>query len=238
MVNYHDPTVELQDNIAMLKLWHAVAGLYFWEFVTTLDYEWSVIRGHRPFRWTMWIYSTTRIFTLIAVILTLVGLDTLRYNCEVRMFHICFICGCDLIGYDPKVEIVFQFFFAYLAVSSASLLILLRILAIWNKKKIIIAIAGGAWGINVIFQIQAIVRIRTTLVPGASCVVDNLHISVLNILVTLATDISLLLIMFFGLLRLGFHERGAFGLGRLLWKQGVIWLLVATIAEVPPAVSG
>jgi hypothetical protein len=24
-----------------------------WEFVTTLDYEWSVIRGHRPFRWTI-----------------------------------------------------------------------------------------------------------------------------------------------------------------------------------------
>jgi hypothetical protein len=89
--------------------------------------------------------------------------------------------------------------------------------------------------------------------------VTNLHISELNILVTLATDISLLLIMFVGLLRLGFHERGAFGLGRLLWKQvsywclsldlvlsaysvarvhkGVIWLLVATIAEVPPAVS-
>ena len=82
----------------------------------------------------------------------------------------------------------------------------------------------------------------------------------LNVLVTLVTDISLLLIMIFGLLRLGFHERSAFGLGRLLWKQvgywcfslavvfsaymvvrihkGVIWLLVATIAEVPPAVSG
>jgi len=66
--------------------------------------------------------------------------------------------------------------------------------------------------------------------------------------------------MFFGLLRLGFHERGAFGLGRLLWKQvcywcfslavmfsaymmvrihkGVIWLLAAIIAEVLPAVSG
>ena len=26
-----------------------------WEFVTTLDYEWSVIRGHRPFRWTIWV---------------------------------------------------------------------------------------------------------------------------------------------------------------------------------------
>jgi hypothetical protein len=86
----------------------------------------------------------------------------------------------------------------------------------------------------------------------------NLLISELSILVVLATDIILLLTMFFGLLRLGFHERGAFGLGRLLWKQvgycyfslavvfsayvvvrihkGVIWLVVATIAEVPPAV--
>ena len=68
--------------------------------------------------------------------------------------------------------------------------------------------------------------------------------------------------MFFGLLRLRLHERSAFGLGRLLWKQvghqyfslavvfsayvitvvhihkGVLWLLVATIAEVPIAVSG
>ena len=26
-----------------------------WEFVITLDYEWSVIQGHRPFRWTIWV---------------------------------------------------------------------------------------------------------------------------------------------------------------------------------------
>ena len=26
-----------------------------WEFVTTLDYEWSVIRRQRPFGWTIWV---------------------------------------------------------------------------------------------------------------------------------------------------------------------------------------
>ncbi len=26
-----------------------------WEFFTTLDYEWSVIRRHRPYRWTVWV---------------------------------------------------------------------------------------------------------------------------------------------------------------------------------------
>jgi len=24
-----------------------------WEFVTTLDYEWSILRGRRPYRWTI-----------------------------------------------------------------------------------------------------------------------------------------------------------------------------------------
>jgi hypothetical protein len=26
-----------------------------WEFVTTMNYDWSVIRGHRPYRWTIWV---------------------------------------------------------------------------------------------------------------------------------------------------------------------------------------
>jgi hypothetical protein len=26
-----------------------------WEFVTTLDYEWSIIWGRRPYRWTIWV---------------------------------------------------------------------------------------------------------------------------------------------------------------------------------------
>jgi hypothetical protein len=56
------------------------------------------------------IYSTTRIFTLIVVILSLVGVDdTVHYNCEVRVIRICFIYGGDLIGRDPKVKTVFLF---------------------------------------------------------------------------------------------------------------------------------
>jgi hypothetical protein len=63
---------------SLSKLWHAVAGLYVygltfscmchaiqlhiyrWEFVTTLDYEWKVIRGRIPYRWTIWVRSGQR----------------------------------------------------------------------------------------------------------------------------------------------------------------------------------
>ena len=29
--------------------------MYSWEFFTTLDYEWKVIRGRIPYRWTIWV---------------------------------------------------------------------------------------------------------------------------------------------------------------------------------------
>ncbi|KAH9958775.1 hypothetical protein BC827DRAFT_1218445 [Russula dissimulans] len=59
----------------MSKLWHVLNGLYIWEFLTTLDYEWSVIRGRRPYRWTIWIYSLTRAGTFVVTILLFISLD-------------------------------------------------------------------------------------------------------------------------------------------------------------------
>jgi hypothetical protein len=56
-----------------------------------------------------------------------------------------------------------------------------------------------------------------------ACEVLNMQITKLNLIVTLATDIILLFVMFIGLLRLRLHERTAFGLGRLLWRQVGYW---------------
>jgi hypothetical protein len=92
-----------------------------------------------------------------------------------------------------------------------------------------------------------------------TCVTLNTQGNEPNVISTLVTDIVLLLIMLIGLYRLQCHGGGTFRLGRLLWKQvklylamvlvlslftyvfsvpkGVIWLLVAAIAEIPPVVS-
>jgi hypothetical protein len=35
------------------------ATLSSWEFVTTLDFEWSVIRGRRPYLWTIWVCNAS-----------------------------------------------------------------------------------------------------------------------------------------------------------------------------------
>jgi len=218
MVNFKDPVVISRDAFAAAKLYHTVDGLYIWEFIINLDYEWSVIRGHRPYRWTIWLYSFTRVATLAAMITDMIGIDTSRpIHCQ---FWLTFTVAT-----------------AYAAVATASLLIALRVIAIWNRNKIVYAIAMSAWMANVACIIHAVVRLRSIWSPTSrTCVVSNSTANQVNLMVTLATDILMLLVMLVGLLRWRFREGGVSGLTRFLWIQGLIWLLLATIGHLPAAI--
>ncbi|KAI0294359.1 hypothetical protein BC826DRAFT_341327 [Russula brevipes] len=195
-----------------------MGGIFLWEFFTTLDYEWSVIRGRRPYRWTIWIYSLTRVAGLLSVILNLVGMNvSTPFNCQ--------------------LWIAFQVFFCYTAGAAGSLLIVLRIIAIWNRNKYAMVTALGLFGINVAFFIQGNARVRAKWDDAKlACVNENTRNNTLSLVVTVVTDISLLFLMLVGLLRMRYHAGSKFGLSQLLWKQGLFWLFFATAAEVPPAV--
>ncbi|KAH9962356.1 hypothetical protein BC827DRAFT_1197903 [Russula dissimulans] len=55
MVKFHDPVIELSDSRVEIALSTAACGLYIWEFITHLNYEWSVVQGHCPYHWTIWL---------------------------------------------------------------------------------------------------------------------------------------------------------------------------------------
>ncbi|KAH9974583.1 hypothetical protein BGW80DRAFT_1559611 [Lactifluus volemus] len=225
MINFQDPNVIVQEmceyaRAALVKLWHAFDGIFLWEFFTTLDFEWSVIRGNRPYRWTIWLYSLTRIATLMAVILDIVGFDVYTpINCQ--------------------LWIIFELIFSYFALACASLLLMLRVtsFAIWKRNKIILALATTVWITNVAFFIEGVVRMRSVWIPEErSCRLSNSDTAKLNAISTLATDTMLLLMMLAGLLHLRLQGGGMLSLGDFLWKQGLIWFLLAAVAEVPPTV--
>jgi len=188
MDNSHDSDVTV--TAVLMKFCHALAGIYTWEIFTTLDYEWSVIRGRRPYRWTIWIYSATRLSTLVAVVLHLVSRDVAKpTNCQAIM--------------------MVNFVFAYTAFFLSSLLIVLRIVAIWNKNKAIVGFATVLWITNVSLIILGITRIRSAWVPGSKiCSIPRMESNIPTIISMLVTDIALLLIMLIGLLRLRHRDGG------------------------------
>jgi len=72
-------------------------------------------------------------------------------------------------------------------------------------------------------------QLRASWVPlMTTCIISNLHSTKLNMIATLITDVTLLLIMLIGLLRLGFHEPGVYGLGHLMWKQVRVFAVLAS----------
>ncbi|KAH9993639.1 hypothetical protein BJV77DRAFT_1067218 [Russula vinacea] len=216
-------------------------GLYLWEIFTTLDYEWRVIRGRLPYRWTIWIYSFTRAAALVSVILFLVLMDvTIPINCQVALdvlfiYNFLPVCDCRLaIDYSSH-------------------------LCNLEENKVVMTLAIVVWGIGAVSHIQSKALPITfcedlesefhtivVLLTGAAqfrsvwvseqpiCELVKAESSVLNFILTIISDIALLLIMFFGLLILRRHGGGTTGLIHLLWKQGVIWLALAVATEIPP----
>ncbi|KAF8497438.1 hypothetical protein F5888DRAFT_1889571 [Russula emetica] len=205
-----------ESMVIIMKFWLIVSGIYIWEFVTTLDFEWSVIRRHQRYRWTIWIYSVSRLSGLAVIILLLVNFyNTSPVNCQ--------------------AWVTFSWVFGILGgYSLSSILIMLRIFAIWDKNKAIMATSAAIWVINLGFQLTGIVKTRGEWVPAArSCNVTNIKSHRVLSINMLVTDVILLFIMLAGLLRLRRGAEGSFYLWRLLWKQGVIWLAISTAAELP-----
>jgi hypothetical protein len=81
MVNWQDPSLLFNDYIALIKLNHALAGIFIWEIVTTLSFEWDVLRGKRPYRWTIWLYLGTRYTGLLTFIIFFIDTDGPRVPC-------------------------------------------------------------------------------------------------------------------------------------------------------------
>ncbi|KAN0111499.1 hypothetical protein V8E52_008522 [Russula decolorans] len=217
MLALRNDTTESPGNpLMVLKFWLIVSGIYIWEFVTTLDFEWSVIRGHQRYRWSIWIYTISRISGLVVVSLALFNFSaTSEFNCQAWV----------TIGWA---------FSALGGYGLSSLLIMLRIFAIWDRNKIVLAISAIIWLINLGFQLAGIIKIRSVWVPAQSaCVIANIESCKDYYVNLLANDAILLLIMLAGLMRLRLRARAFHDLTSILWKQGVIWLVVATAAELP-----
>lgn len=184
-----------------------------WEFVSTLDYEWSVYTGKRPFRWTVPIYSMTRCSALGAMICYMIGFnDTHRIDCPTWLTA--------------------TFTFSYLSLALASGLLAMRAIALWNRNIIVIGINVIAWLVNGSFMIYAATLGRDEAywnTVSKSCTASGTGAHNLDAFTTMIVDIILLVSMLTGIRR----TKNPGTLWKYIYRQGLAWTALATIAEVP-----
>jgi len=198
----------------LVKVIHLFNGIYIWEFVTTLDFEWEVFTGRRPWKWSFAVYFVARLLAMVSTILTFIGFNlTTEFNCNV-WFRFTLVCS-------------------WFSVAIASFLLVLRGVAIWGRDTTVSVIAVTIWLANVAMSFWSSTQGQTMWSPVAhTCIITGTGIFRWSLLVNLIVDLSLLCIMFIGVLR----KKNATYLWQMLYLQGIFWILTAIATEVPSVV--
>ncbi|KAF8474502.1 hypothetical protein DFH94DRAFT_133625 [Russula ochroleuca] len=206
----------LQIYGCFLKVMHTCAGIYIWEFVTTLDFEWKVYTGKQPWRWSFIVYVAARVLALTCIILSLVGFNlTRQFNCN--------------------AWVRFVLSTAWFAAASASFLLVLRGVAIWGRDSRVVVLTGLFWLVNMVGTCYAITRGHIVWSPPLqTCVITRTDEYRWSILMDFIQDFVLLVVMVIGVL----HKRNATHLWNILYFQALFWILAAVMTELPSLLMG
>ncbi|KAI0045341.1 hypothetical protein FA95DRAFT_1561225 [Auriscalpium vulgare] len=222
MTNWRDPALVAKDYLASIRLIHVVTGIIIWEVVVTCKYELAVLTGRRTYRWTIWIYVWCRISTLISFICIIIPKDfTGLTNCR---------------AWDVAV-----YTWGYIAMSLASSIIILRIIAIWDRNVYVSVLSMAVWIGSFTLNVRHITLVRSIYDPLAGvCMPINTVNNLANGIGIAVSDIVLLIVMLVGIMRHRPQEKlkllGPRNLFTLLWHQRLMWLALAALAEIPAVV--
>jgi len=204
----------------------AVSGTYLWEFLTSLDFEWSFITRRKLFTWPMISYFTGRYLALCAVCLAIYG-NSAPAKIDVVEFN-NYSAACDA-GITGGRAVQMLLIFASNGTNAfASLNLAIRAMAIWsfNRKVVVLLIVLliGQWAV-IIAEVAMCSQLNLIAndIPRASLIWGA-------IAYTLALDVLVFILTASKIRRVGSRDRTRL-LNRIL-KDGLFYFLLVITVNV------
>ncbi|KAI0315617.1 hypothetical protein OF83DRAFT_1173640 [Amylostereum chailletii] len=216
MVYWRGTNALLNDYGGVVKVIHATCGIVLWETLSTLTYEWTIFSKKRPYRWTIWIHLICRLSCLLSFIFIAAHDDTTVKSACQSYSTVFLVC-------------------AYLSVALGSFLVILRVIAVWERNILVSAFSVLLWLTSIALNFREpfiVTSSWNTYVNACNLVFGDTLL--VNVPMMVTSDILLLLLVLAGLVRKP-EARGQ-GIFRFLHYQGIVWLLVAMLAGVPTLV--
>ncbi|EIW78636.1 hypothetical protein CONPUDRAFT_60653 [Coniophora puteana RWD-64-598 SS2] len=215
MTDWSSQAELMQDTQVFIKLQHALLGLYAWEFIISLDFDWAVLTGKKKFRWPLCFYFAGRYLLLFALIGIAIALDTTKpINCQALYAFLQFAGDA--------------------AVGMASINLSLRTIAIWSRNKYIIGlllvIILGHWSL-----ILQGVLLKAAYFPGEGCAITDSNTTVLSatFIYSMCFDLIVLCLSTY---KLAWEPRrkqmGAQSqLVKMIFADGLVYFFIAFVAN-------
>jgi hypothetical protein len=209
-------SVVSKDFITVVKLLHFVDGVKVWYFLSNLDFDWTLLHSRPLQRWPSLVYLASRFTSIACVVSFLVGLNvTTRINCQ--------------------AWISTAFAFPLIELELALILIVIRVIAIWERTYTIISLTTAALSVHSGVSLYMLTGIHSFFDSGPNykgCIISAPRTRLLLMSITTIMIYAFLLVtMLTGLLR--YRRARSFRLWHMLMHQGCIWFALAVAAEVP-----
>ncbi|KAJ3977266.1 hypothetical protein EV361DRAFT_863969 [Lentinula raphanica] len=241
MVDWSDPQVIQRDSLAFDRVVFCFLGVTIWELFSTCDFEWSLIQGRRKLRWPL-----VKTFQSKLVWSTNIGSRRFSERLIVFFFLSRYCILLAFIGIIISLSVttrincgalyVFNSWAGNMTLLCSSTSLMLRTIALWERKLIIVAPLGllcvAFWAI--LYRTMFIVRAEWNS-SAASCMVTSTEPSLLNVtfFFTMGFDFVILVYTYVALVT---KHTARTDLWKLLFHDGLVYFLVTFTANCIPAV--
>ncbi|KAH9173900.1 hypothetical protein EDB89DRAFT_640916 [Lactarius sanguifluus] len=207
------------DFVTVVKMLHFIDGVKVWYFLANVDFDWKLLNSRPAQKWPSLVYLASRFTSIACAMSFLIGLNvTSGINCQ--------------------AWISTAFAFPLIEFELAMVLIVIRVIAIWDCSIVVISLTITALTMHSGVAVYLLTGIRSfwDAAPNyKGCVVSAprtrlIMMSVASILIYA----FLLVAMLAGLLR--YRRARSFRLWHMLQQQGWIWFALAVAAELPTLV--
>ncbi|KAJ8089629.1 hypothetical protein PM082_014887 [Marasmius tenuissimus] len=193
----------------------ALMGLYAWEWVITLDFEWEFVSGRRKFRWPMIFYFYAR----YAVLALFAGIIVARFidhpiNCNV-LFAFITSLGTTALG-------------------AASLNLAIRSMAVWGNDRLVVI------GLSILLAGQFVAILRSvpatvggSYVEGTGCVIVSAQADIFAAMytVTMVVDFVILSLTAYKTY-IEYRNMYHSGLIKLIFRDGLAYFFVVFLSNL------
>ncbi|KAI0314304.1 hypothetical protein OF83DRAFT_459751 [Amylostereum chailletii] len=205
----------LKDAETIMKFYHLLTGIVSWEFVSTLGHEWDTLTGKRHYVWTIWIYLLCRITCILSFVFALANLDVQqRSSCQVTS--------------------ALHWALGYTNLALSSLLVLLRLVAIWEINIFICVLAVLLWLVTTALNFRHVFLLLSSWDDALYGCGTSLGTPIANISTLFAAALVVFLFIYVGLIRK--PEVHSHGIYRVLLHQDIVWLGVIIMFGLPSLV--
>lgn len=183
----------------------------------TIDFEWSLLTRRRVFHWPLVFFFLCR----YCMVLSFVGL--------IISLNVGTMVNCQAL-------FTFNSWTGNMAILCASTCLMLRTIALWDRKKYIVVILGilclGHWAL--LYRTMFVVQARWEPSLGV-CLVTNTNSDLLNVTFFFTMGFDLTILIFTAVALLG-RPSAKTGLWRMLFQDGLVYFLISFSMNCIPAV--